>query len=156
VAVVDSNGSEILSRAESLALLASRSVGRVALSRRALPLILPVTYEMVGEDVVFAATPGLDAAIVTEQDVIAFEVDDIAPETRHGWVVLIVGMIRQIEGDDPGRGAAAAADRSPRAEATLVRLPTEHLSGRRVGAETATVLPGASGRGSRPPHAPLA
>jgi hypothetical protein len=56
--VLDRNGLEILPRAECLRLLATRPVGRVGVSRHALPAILPVTYRMLGEDIVFATGTG--------------------------------------------------------------------------------------------------
>jgi nitroimidazol reductase NimA-like FMN-containing flavoprotein (pyridoxamine 5'-phosphate oxidase superfamily) len=131
----DRNGLEILSRVECLDLLARRPVGRVALSRHALPVILPVTYRLVDEDVYFSTVTGTKSTAVADQTVIAFEVDDIDPDTRTGWSVLVVGVATEI---DPGHDIVdrlrAIGLRSWIGERAvhLVRLRTDRLSGRRL------------------------
>lgn len=132
---VDDNGLEILSRAQCLELLATRPVGGVALTRNALPTILPVTYGLLGSDVVFATGAGSKYLAVPRETVIAFEVDDVDPVSRSGWSVLAVGVAGHLDEDDPDWAAAMALDLHPwvgrRAEG-LIRLRTDHLSGRRL------------------------
>ena len=133
--VVDRNGLEILSRQECLSLLASRPVGRVAISRHALPVILPVTYCLLGGDVVFAAGTGSKSLAAVNENVIAFEVDDIHPVTRSGWSVVLVGMGHRIDERDPDWEAAIDLDVRPwvgHHAVHLIRLPTDRLSGRRL------------------------
>lgn len=118
-----------------MALLATRPVGGVALTRNALPTILPVTYCLLGEDVVFATAAGSKYLAVPRQTVIAFEVDDVDPVSRSGWSVLAVGMASHLDEGDPDWEAAMALDLHPwvgRGATRLIRLPTDHLSGRRM------------------------
>jgi len=133
--VVDRNGLEILPRSECLRLLESRPVGRLAVTRHALPAILPVNYRLVGEDVVFATGTGSKSLSVDRQQVVAFEVDDFDAATRWGWSVLVVGVLRRI----PAGGHQWHEVREWCAEpwvgrhaTELVRLGTERLSGRRL------------------------
>lgn len=55
---------EKLTRAQCLELIATVPVGRIGVSIRALPVILPVNFVLVGENIVFRTIPGtkLDAA----------------------------------------------------------------------------------------------
>ncbi len=130
----DPNGEEILSRAECLGLLASRRVGGVALTRNALPTILPVTYRLLGEAVVFTTGIGSTYLAVPRDTVIAFEVDDVDPVSHSGWSVLAVGIACQIDEGEPDWSAAMALDLHPwdGHAMHLIRLSTDHLSGRRL------------------------
>jgi hypothetical protein len=124
--------SEVLSRTECLNLLSSRSLGRVAVSRRALPAILPVAYSLLHDDVVFVSATGPDGLGELDGNVIAFEVDDITSLAGAGWSVTVVGVARLLDERDPdwchvgdlvpGRGADAPA-------VELFRLSTNHMSG---------------------------
>ncbi|MDQ2723889.1 MAG: pyridoxamine 5'-phosphate oxidase family protein [Actinomycetota bacterium] len=130
---MDSDGLEILSRAECLRLLASRSVGRVAVSRHALPAILPVSYRLAGEEVVFGA--GATHATETRNVVLAFEVDDVDPVTRRGWSVVAVGLAHQVVVVDPEEKDAMVVDPDPwvgALETPLIQLSTDRLTGRRL------------------------
>lgn len=132
---MDRNGLEILSRAECLALLASRPVGRIGVSAYALPAILPVTYRLLGESVVFATGVGSKSLAVSHGNVVAFEVDEIDAESRAGWSVLVVGIAHEIGERDPDWEVARDLDLRPwvgRHAVTLIRLGTERLSGRRL------------------------
>jgi uncharacterized protein len=81
-----------LSRAECVSALRTQTLGRIAVSERALPMILPVTYTLDGSNVVFRTRPGglLDRSC--QNSVVAFEVDDRDPDTGAGWSVLMVGV----------------------------------------------------------------
>ena len=129
------SGSVDLSRSECLRLLASCAVGRVAISRGALPEIIPVAYRLVGEDVVFVAGIGPESlAGVAHGKVIAFEVDRIDPVTRSGWSVLAVGMARQLDETDLDAPASEALHSllpaAARHTVHPLRLRTDRLSGR--------------------------
>ena len=126
---------EILSRHDCLSLLASRPVGRVGVSRHALPVIFPVTYCLLGEDVLFATGTGSKSLAVAHENVIAFEIDEIDPASRSGWSVVVVGVARRIDERDPDWQAATDLDVRPwvgRHAVNLIRLGTERLSGRRL------------------------
>lgn len=132
---VDRNGLEILDREECLALLRSQPVGRIALSAHALPAILPVTYALVSDAIVFATGAGSKSLTVSHGDVIAFEVDDFDPPTRSGWSVLTVGVARELREPDPDWEAARRLGLRPwvgRHATRVVQLATDRISGRRL------------------------
>ena len=133
--VADRYGLEILSRPECLSLLAGCSVGRVAVSCDALPVILPVAYGLLGEDVVFAAGMGSRSLAVAYQNVIAFEVDDIDVLARSGWSVVAVGVGRRVDERDRDWRAAIDLDVRPwggGVAVDLIRLGSDRLCGRRL------------------------
>lgn len=136
---VDRNGLQVLSRAECIDLLGKTNIGRVGVTSQALPLVLPVSYAMLAEDIVFATTAGSKALAITDRTVIAFEVDNIDLETRSGWSVLAVGLARPFSEGDIDLPAARQLKIDPWAAGAtlLIRMPTERLSGRRVESTTA-------------------
>ncbi|WP_173864800.1 pyridoxamine 5'-phosphate oxidase family protein [Streptomyces roseifaciens] len=105
-----------LSRAESLRLLGSVSLGRVVFTRRALPAIRPVNHVVDGGNVVIrthegAALAGLAAhpeqAGAGNHDpgpgqgvVVAYEADAIDPETHLGWSVVVTGYCTLVTDPD--------------------------------------------------------
>jgi nitroimidazol reductase NimA-like FMN-containing flavoprotein (pyridoxamine 5'-phosphate oxidase superfamily) len=124
---------DVLSRSECLFLLAARSMGRVAVSRRALPTIQPVNYALLGEDILFATGTGSMSLAIGEEVVIAFEVDDVDPATRSGWSIVVVGKARKVDELDSDSEAARCLNLDPwvgRHAIELVRLPTDRLTGR--------------------------
>jgi len=83
-----------LSQAECWELLAGASVGRLALSIRALPLILPVRYVVDGASVaVSLGRNGMPTASVHDA-VVAFAVDQFDEESALGWMVQLQGRAR--------------------------------------------------------------
>ncbi|MGK5733924.1 pyridoxamine 5'-phosphate oxidase family protein [Streptomyces sp. URMC 124] len=96
-----------LSRAESLRLLGSVSLGRVVFTRRALPAIRPVNHVVDGGNVVIrthegAALAGLAAhpEQAGQGVVVAYEADAIDPGTHLGWSVVVTGYCTLVT--DPG------------------------------------------------------
>ena len=88
-----------LTRDECLAKLADHSVGRIAVTSRALPAIIPVNYALTGRTtVVFRTEPDGMLARATNDTVVAFEVDELARDGRSGWSVLVVGVAHHIDG----------------------------------------------------------
>jgi uncharacterized protein len=85
-----------LDRSTCLSLLATRPVGRLVFTYRALPEVLPVNYRMDGQNVLIRLAVGSTAARATKDSVVAFEVDDIDVPGRNGWSVTIVGHAREI------------------------------------------------------------
>ena len=80
--------------------LAGAQIGRVILSIDALPAAHPVTYSLVGEDIVFRTRSGakLDAAL--DNTVVGFEVDDLDLERRTGWSIMAVGIAEVVTDAD--------------------------------------------------------
>ncbi|MGA2283647.1 MAG: pyridoxamine 5'-phosphate oxidase family protein [Candidatus Dormibacteria bacterium] len=85
-----------LSRARCLELLAGATVGRVGISMRALPVILPVTYAVAGERVIFRSAPGVKLDAAMHRLVVAFEADRYDPLGAWGWSVLVQGVASEI------------------------------------------------------------
>ena len=87
-----------LSRARCFDLLATEAVGRVGVSVRALPVILPVDYFVAGERVVFRSAPGVKLDAAVRRSVVAFETDRYYPTGAWGWSVLLQGVASEISG----------------------------------------------------------
>ena len=82
---------DALSERECWELLATVSVGRVALSVRALPVILSVQYYLDGRRLaVCLGHHGLPERAL-DDTIIAFAADSIDPVTRSGWSVQVQG-----------------------------------------------------------------
>lgn len=97
----DGAGLEVLSREESLTLLASAPVGRVVYTDRALPAILPVNFALDSDQtVVFRTGAGSKLAAATREAVVAFEADSFDTATKAGWSVVAVGRSRVVEDTD--------------------------------------------------------
>lgn len=133
---LDRNGLEILSREQCLDLLRTREIGRVSTSLRALPVVLPVTYTLDGDTIVFRTGVGTKFYAATRNAIVAFEIDDFDEATRSGWSVMVVGEASEITDPDdlrrardlpldPWIGNGDALDR-------YIRIPVVHVSGRRI------------------------
>ena len=124
----------MLSPAECERLLAQTTVGRVGISIGALPVVLPVNYAMLDDDVVIRTGAGtkLDAALAGA--VVAFEVDHVDPIYHEGWSVLVQGRATEIA-DPADIERARALPLRPWAPGTrdrFIRIPAEVISGRRI------------------------
>jgi nitroimidazol reductase NimA-like FMN-containing flavoprotein (pyridoxamine 5'-phosphate oxidase superfamily) len=102
------------------------SVGRIAVTHRALPAIVPVNYVLSGSRVVFRTEPGGMLARACAGTVVAFEVDELDPEGRSGWSVLVVGQAELLDGS----AALRAAEGSGRDQ--FVAISIGQLSGRLI------------------------
>jgi nitroimidazol reductase NimA-like FMN-containing flavoprotein (pyridoxamine 5'-phosphate oxidase superfamily) len=146
-AVVDRNGLEILEREECLRLLAGRTLGRLALTIGALPVILPVNFRLVGDRIVFRTGDGTKLDAATRNAVVAFEVDDMESFSHTGWSVVVTAETREVT--DPADLAELEKVGIPRwappGDDRIVEIPTTLVSGRRI-------LPGIRGpsQGERP------
>lgn len=121
-----------LERDECLRLIAKGVVGRVVFTDAALPAVQPVRYLLDSERVIFCASNGSKLA-VARHAVVAFQVDEIDPQTGTGWSVVGVGQTYQLSNRDraelgegqPAAWACAPADR-------IIAIPMHHLTGRRL------------------------
>jgi nitroimidazol reductase NimA-like FMN-containing flavoprotein (pyridoxamine 5'-phosphate oxidase superfamily) len=79
--------------------LIDHSIGRIAVTSRALPAIVPVNYIVTGRTTIVFRTE-MDGMLASAADdtVVAFEVDELAGDGRSGWSVLVVGVARHLEG----------------------------------------------------------
>src|SRR5438105_5745024 len=84
---------ETIPRDECIGLLGSQVIGRVAVAEfGAAPLVVPVNFVLVGEDVLFRTDYGskFRLAVLGEHPV-SFEVDGVDGGRRTGWSVLLQG-----------------------------------------------------------------
>ena len=117
-----------------MALLGQVAVGRVGASIDALPVVLPVNFAVVDDDIVFRTVEGTKFHAAAAGAVVAFEADGYDDSGRQGWSVLVQGRSEVVV--DPVELASlrgltidpwavdGAADR-------FVRIRTTKVTGRR-------------------------
>jgi uncharacterized protein len=126
-------GLEILDEQECRRLMVTAKVGRVAFCTGAVPVVLPVTFTIVGGDVMFFTGNGMKLVAAQEGRAVSFEVDEIDVAAQRGWSVLVVGQASLASPTSNARAKAvglypwAAGDRQH-----LVQIRPSFLSGRRV------------------------
>lgn len=134
--VRDRNGLEIIDHQACLALLAERAVGRVSFVEAGSPTIVPVNHLVDGGAVVFRSVRGAKLDAAERHHPVAFEVDDLDPDTRTGWSVVVTGIAEPIDDPDVVRRLEARGLDSwampAGAASTWVRIRAEHVSGRRI------------------------
>ena len=125
---LDDNGLEVLDVATCRTLLAKTRLGRVALSRQALPIIVPVVYTLVDQYILIPAASTLVRRAAHAGDVICFETD-ANDENDALWSVLVTGALAIAAPNAPGPATDAWTDA---ADGDLVSLHTSRISGRRT------------------------
>lgn len=101
----------VMSPAECLRRLAGNSVGRVAATDRALPIVVPVSYTVTRSEIHFRTRAGGILANACNGSVVAFQTDALAPGGPE-WSVQVVGIARLRLGScaaDPAVGDPDAA-----------------------------------------------
>ena len=133
---IDRNGLVVLDRAECLRLVSTATLGRIAISAAAMPLILPVNFRLVGDRICLRTTPGTKLDAATSHAVVAFEVDDIDRFSHEGWSVVVVGAAHHVEDDTSAPELRAIPRWAPGggAESVIVAIDTTLVSGRRIDA----------------------
>lgn len=107
-----------LDRDESLALLASVPYGRVVFTQNALPAIRPVNHLVDNGRVVIRTR--LSAKLgqaAQEATVVAYQADQLDPQQRTGWSVVVTGFARTLT--DPAEVARLSAALRPWADMTM-------------------------------------
>jgi nitroimidazol reductase NimA-like FMN-containing flavoprotein (pyridoxamine 5'-phosphate oxidase superfamily) len=83
-----------------LALLGSVPFGRVVFTHRALPAIRPVNHIVDNGHIIIRSSLGSGiTGAASNGTVVAYEADQIDPDTRTGWSVVVTGLARLV--DDP-------------------------------------------------------
>ncbi|HEU5355087.1 MAG TPA: pyridoxamine 5'-phosphate oxidase family protein [Actinocrinis sp.] len=132
---IDVNGVEVLSRAESIALLESHEVGRLVYTRRALPAVRPVNFAVRGGAVLIWTGSASSLGQAVRGAVVAFEADELDRVTRSGWSVVVVGTA-QLVTDETELARARLDGPSPWAPGIkdhLIRIPLTMVTGRWLG-----------------------
>jgi len=88
---------QAITEEDCFTLLGSQDLGRLAVVRDGQPEIFPVNYALDGRTVVIRTQPGVKLSYAALARV-AFEVEDINPERREGWVVVVKGVGEDITG----------------------------------------------------------
>ncbi|MER5199959.1 pyridoxamine 5'-phosphate oxidase family protein [Streptomyces sp. NPDC002755] len=127
-----------LDAVEALRLLGGVALGRIVFTRHALPAIRPVNHVLVDGEIVIR-THG-DAALTrytrqneAEGAVVAYEADDIDPDTHLGWSVVVTGYARLVT--DPREAARYRALLRPWVSQKLdhaVRISPDLITGVRL------------------------
>jgi hypothetical protein len=123
-----------LDPAECMALLAAKSVGRIAYTSDAGARILPVNYILLDDCIIFRTVPDGEIFHHALDSICAFEIDETDEFFLSGWSVVAVGPLQLATEDDFAR---MRFGRLPEPWAggnryMFVRLPCEQVSGRRV------------------------
>jgi len=85
----------MLSESQCQDLLASEHFGRISLTMRALPVIVPVNYGYLGGSVILGMNDGPARRAIASGNVIALGVDSGSPQDLF-WTVLAIGRAREI------------------------------------------------------------
>jgi uncharacterized protein len=123
-----------LDRAECMELLAAKSVGRIAYATDTGARILPVNYILGDSCVIFRTVRDGEIFRHALSSNCAFEIDETNEWFESGWSVVAVGRLQLATEDD---FAQMRYGRLPEPWAgggrwMFVRMPCEHVSGRRV------------------------
>ncbi|MEO6122423.1 MAG: pyridoxamine 5'-phosphate oxidase family protein [Ilumatobacteraceae bacterium] len=84
----------MLSSAECIDRLRGGRLGRIGMSHRALPTIVPVAYDIVGTSVMFPVLDGgMLVAAAGRGDIVCFQADSVDATDRERWNVVVVGKL---------------------------------------------------------------
>jgi uncharacterized protein len=89
-----------LTVSECLDLLAGGVVGRVALSTRVGPRIVPVNYSVHDGAIVFRTSPYSELGSNGPGSEAAFEIDHLDHERQQGWSVVALGRLEELPPDE--------------------------------------------------------
>jgi uncharacterized protein len=111
---------EVLTPRECMRLLATQQIGRLGISGKRFPLIMPFNYALDRGVIVIRTHAGSPLSAADHANV-AFEVDEIDRRTRSGWSVLVHALAEDVT-------EAHQADLVERMQATGVKpwAPGEH------------------------------
>ena len=129
-----SRGLEILTPDECRDLLRAHTLGRIAVRIGEAPTILPVSYGLLDDDVVFRTDPGSKLSSALMRVMVAFEVDDVDAASRTGSSVVVTGYAEEIR-DTATLERVEELELEPWVEEgrdRVVRIDTRTITGRRI------------------------
>jgi len=92
----DRNRLEILDRDACRHLLSTQVLGRIGVTVNALPVVLPVNYQLFDGQLIIQTERETRLAEATHDTVVAFEVDDVEADGSGGWSVAITGIANEV------------------------------------------------------------
>jgi hypothetical protein len=135
---------DVLARDESVALLNHARLGRLTVTAKALPCVVPVIVEANGEDVVLWSPLGARVEVSSDQ-VVALEVGDLGDGEPGAWSVVVLGMLEDDGTPDSTAGRATIGAIGAR----RFYLRAQLVTGWRLG-RTVPVAPQARSEGTPP------
>jgi hypothetical protein len=118
---------------QCLALLGRAQFGRIALSLRAMPVVVPVRYRLNDGDLLFTVS-GDQLTNALHGNIVALHADGFEEPCGQRWTVFATGPVRRVEGfGDLGRAGSSllsAPDGAALEEDDLFCLKPAILSGR--------------------------
>jgi nitroimidazol reductase NimA-like FMN-containing flavoprotein (pyridoxamine 5'-phosphate oxidase superfamily) len=131
---------EEIDEAESLRLISTGGIGRIAYQSRFGPAVLPVNYQWHNGAVVFRTTrhsaldEDLQTGITGGDYEVAFEIDEIDVVGRQGWSVLLQGPAHHVDSEAERKSAEhAGVEPWPGGDRELfVRIVPHRVTGRRI------------------------
>jgi nitroimidazol reductase NimA-like FMN-containing flavoprotein (pyridoxamine 5'-phosphate oxidase superfamily) len=125
-----------LSTSECRDLLEEGVVGRVAMATPVGPRIVPVSYRVHGDAIVFRTAPYSELSTYGWDTDLAFEVDELDHEAHAGWSVVAIGRAHVV--DDPEEVRMIRRENEPQPWASgsrhlYVKLAWRQLTGIRLG-----------------------
>nr|WP_090280531.1 pyridoxamine 5'-phosphate oxidase family protein [Mycolicibacterium komanii]CRL76641.1 pyridoxamine 5'-phosphate oxidase-like protein [Mycolicibacterium komanii] len=124
---------ESLNRRQCLDLLQGVRVGRLVFTEDALPAVQPVNFRLWRDDVVIRVAGGPKLAAATDNQVVAFQADELDADLRTGWSVTVVGHAEPMTDVDELLEVAGTFIQ-PWVDGRrdhFVRIRTEKMTGRR-------------------------
>ncbi|KUI20371.1 pyridoxamine 5'-phosphate oxidase [Mycobacterium sp. GA-1285] len=124
---------ETLNRRQCLDLLGGVRVGRLVFTEDALPAVQPVNFRLWRDDVVIRVAGGPKLLAATDNQVVAFEADELDSDLRTGWSVVVVGHADEISSIEELTEVAGTFVQ-PWVKGTrdhFVRIRSERITGRR-------------------------
>lgn len=112
-------------------LLASRTFGRVGWNSASGVQILPVSYGLVDEVIVFRTMAGSPLAELVRPVEVSFQVDDLDGETSTGWSVLVHGTSGAPVTSLP---ASMPSPWAPGDRPIVIGIQPDHYAGRSIAA----------------------
>src|SRR3954465_175995 len=125
---------QVLGADGCLELLGSAVIGRLAFTEDAMPAIQPVSFTVLGGEVLIPTRPGSTVAVASRGAIVAFEVDDVDVVERTGWNVTVIGPSRVVTAPEAIRSFDDRGIRPwvPTAEHCYIAVRITLVRGRRV------------------------
>ncbi len=131
---------EVLDEAECLSLIAGGGVGRIGYTSRFGQAVVPVNYHLFKRTIVFrtglhsSMVEDLRTGIADAEFNVAFEIDEIQPDTQEGWSVLVQGPAHFVDSQEELAPIAELGVRpwSGGSKEQFMRIIPIHITGRRI------------------------